>query len=177
MRGEPIIITGPPGAGKSTVSAALAELYDPSALVEGDAFFALLRRGYVEPWKPTSHEQNTSVVEAAAAATGRLCAWVSVVYDGVVGPWFLPAFFSAAGVRALHYVALLPPLNVCLGRVENRAGHGFTDLPATRQMYEQFDAATKDMRQHVIGSDLSPGDLAELIRQKVADGEFRYSAS
>jgi adenylate kinase family enzyme len=76
MRGEPIVITGPPGAGKSTLSASLADLYEPSALVEGDAFFAFLRRGYIEPWKPASHEQNTAVVEAAAAATGRLAAQV-----------------------------------------------------------------------------------------------------
>ena len=39
MLGEPIVITGPPGAGKSTLSAALADLYEPSALVEGDAAF------------------------------------------------------------------------------------------------------------------------------------------
>lgn len=92
MRGEPIIISGPPGAGKSTVSAQLADRYEPSALVEDDAFFAFLRRGYIEPWKPASQEQNTAVIEAAAAATGRLSAHAWVIYDGVIGPWSLSTF-------------------------------------------------------------------------------------
>jgi cytidylate kinase len=177
MRGEPIVITGPPGAGKSTLSASLADLYEPSALVEGDAFFAFLRRGYIEPWKPASHEQNTAVVEAAAAATGRLAAQVSVIYDGVVGPWFLPEFLAASGASALHYVVLLPPIEVCLNRVEHRAGHGFTDLDATRQMYEQFAAATQQMSVHVLTQDLPPRELAGLIQRDVANGRFRYPGS
>ena len=43
--GEVIVVSGPPGAGKSTVAGALADLYDPSALVAGDDFFAFLQRG------------------------------------------------------------------------------------------------------------------------------------
>lgn len=176
MRGEPIVITGPPGAGKSTVSAALADLYEPSALVEGDAFFAFLRRGYIEPWKPASHEQNTAVVQAAAAATGRLSAQVSVIYDGVVGPWFLPEFLAASGVSVLHYVVLLPSLEVCLDRVERRVGHGFRDLAATRQMYEQFEAYTREMSVHVLADVLLPHHLAERIRDGVGAGRFLHLA-
>ncbi|HEV6952732.1 MAG TPA: hypothetical protein VKY86_05715 [Promicromonospora sp.] len=61
-----LLVTGPPGSGRSTVTAALAELWEPSVLVEGDAFFAFLRRGAISPWLP-------GVVEAirAAVASGR----------------------------------------------------------------------------------------------------------
>ena len=34
--GELIVVTGPPGAGKSSVSAVLADKFTPSALVAGD---------------------------------------------------------------------------------------------------------------------------------------------
>jgi adenylate kinase family enzyme len=173
VRGEPIVVTGPPGAGKSTVSAHLVELYEPSALVEGDAFFAFLRRGYIEPWKPASHVQNTVVVEAAAAAVGRLSITSSVVYDGVVGPWFLSPFLAASGVSQIHYVVLLPPLEVCVSRVEQRIGHGFTDLAATRQMHEQFVAATQELPSHVVTTDLTAQDVAELIHRDAAKGRFR----
>ena len=50
--GELLVVTGPPGAGKSTVAARLVERRSPSALVEGDAFFAFLRRGRIDPWLP-----------------------------------------------------------------------------------------------------------------------------
>ncbi len=70
--GSLLIVTGPPGAGESTVAERLVERLDPSALVEGDRFFAMLRRGAIEPWLPESNEQNTVVTGAMAKATGHL---------------------------------------------------------------------------------------------------------
>jgi len=43
-RRELIVITGPPGAGKSSVSEHLANLFEPSALVAGDSFFAMIKK-------------------------------------------------------------------------------------------------------------------------------------
>jgi adenylylsulfate kinase-like enzyme len=40
-----LVITGPPGAGKSTVAALVAKRSTPSVLVDGDAFFAFLDQG------------------------------------------------------------------------------------------------------------------------------------
>jgi cytidylate kinase len=91
-RRELIVITGPPGAGKSSVSEHLANLFEPSALVAGDSFFAMIKQGFILPWLPQSRHQNTVVIEAAAATAGRLTDICSVVYDGVLGPWLLPTF-------------------------------------------------------------------------------------
>ncbi|MFI2486697.1 AAA family ATPase [Promicromonospora kroppenstedtii] len=138
-----LVVTGPPGSGKSTVSEALADLWEPSVLVEGDAFFRFLRRGMIPPWLPESHTQNDTTVRAAAAAAGGFAAGgMAVVYDGVIGPWFLPTFARLSGVEALDYVVLLPPVETCLKRVETRTGHGFTDLDAARHMHEDFVRAT-----------------------------------
>ncbi len=71
---ELIVVTGPPGAGKSTLAAQLVTRFEPSALVAGDEFFAFVRGGYVEPWKPEAHGQNDVVIAAAAVATGRFVA-------------------------------------------------------------------------------------------------------
>jgi adenylate kinase family enzyme len=47
--GELVVVTGPPGAGKSSVSEELAKTRTPSVLVPGDSFFAMIKRGYVLP--------------------------------------------------------------------------------------------------------------------------------
>jgi 2-phosphoglycerate kinase len=51
---ELVVITGPPGAGKSSVAEHLADSFTPSALVAGDSFFAMIKQGYIMPWLPES---------------------------------------------------------------------------------------------------------------------------
>ena len=155
--GELVVVTGPPGAGKSTLARELAGALEPSALIRGDDFFAFLERGRIAPWIPEAHAQNQVVLDAAAAATGRFVAGgYRVVYDGVVGPSFLPSFASACAVRRLHYVVLLPSEEECLERVATRSGHGFTDPTATRHMHAQFREAAIPARHLVpVGLDLT----------------------
>jgi len=64
------VVTGPPGAGKSTVAQLLAADFDPGALVAGDQFFGFLRAGLIDPWRPESDKQNKVVIQSAAAAAG-----------------------------------------------------------------------------------------------------------
>ncbi len=175
--GELVVVTGPPGAGKSAVSEELANRWQPSALVPGDVFFGMIKQGYILPWLPQARHQNTVIIEAAAAAAGRLCSICSVVYDGVIGPWFLPTFVRSSGLANLHYVVLLPPLDVCLERVHSRVGHGFTDLSVTRDMYQQFADAPLDDRHMITDPDADPTRLAELINGQLGDGVFGYSSS
>jgi hypothetical protein len=130
-------VSRPPGAGKSTVArllagpSAVAAWADPpatsedappgddgrSALVEGDAFFGFLARGAVAPWLPGSQEQNEIVTRAAATTAGRFAAeGYDTVFDGMVGPWFLPTFAEATGLDRLDYVVLLPSCDACEDR-------------------------------------------------------------
>jgi hypothetical protein len=53
------------------VARLLTRRFEPSALVEGDAFFAFLAGGAIEPWLPESAAQNEVVIQAAATAAGR----------------------------------------------------------------------------------------------------------
>lgn len=45
------IITGPAGAGKSTVSRRIAETKKKSALIEGDDIYGQIKGGYIDPWE------------------------------------------------------------------------------------------------------------------------------
>lgn len=147
---------------------------DPSAYVAGDLFFDFVRNGYIDPWLPEAHDQNQVVTEAAALAAGRLATRFHVVYDGVVGPWYLPEFVKASGLSAVHYAVLLPPLPVCLERVASRAKHGFTDLDAAEHMWRDFDHGTTGLRRHLLQDVASPATLARQLANRVTDGTLVY---
>jgi 2-phosphoglycerate kinase len=175
VTGELLIVTGPPGAGKSTAAALLVEHRDPSVLIEGDAFFAFLRRGRIEPWLVASQAQNEAVTEAAGAATGRFVAagyWT--IYDGVVGPWFLPRFLAGSGLQRVHYVVLLPSADTCVERVAARLGHGFTDEPATRHMHDAFASAALPERHKVRDEAIDGDTLVATIIGLVDAGRCAY---
>jgi predicted ABC-type ATPase len=170
-----IVVTGPPGAGKSTVAEALACEFERSVLVEGDAFFDFINRGAVAPWLEGAHDQNELCTRAAAAAAGRYSAGgYDTVFEGVVGPWFLETFLAAAGVGCLHYAVLLPPVEECVARVGHRTGHGFTDEPATRHMHGQFAVAGVARRHLFIDPAASAEQTAREIRQRTRSGTLRY---
>lgn len=173
-----LIVTGPPGAGKSSVARVLADTSERSVLVEGDAFFAFLASGAIEPWLPTSNDQNTVVTRAAASAAGAFAAGgYATFYDGVVGPWFLPTFAAATGLDRLDYVILLPAEDTCVRRVATRRRHGFTDEAATRKMHAEF-ARGGAADRHVLHD--PPGDagaVAELIEAARARGDLTHEIS
>jgi len=68
------------------------------------------------------------------------------IYDGVVGPWFLPTFVLATDLDSVDYEVVLPSVERCVERVRTRHGHGFIDEGATREMYRQFADADIDPR-------------------------------
>jgi cytidylate kinase len=165
-----LVVSGPPGAGKSTVAALVADRLPRSVLIAGDAFFDFLRQGAIEPWRPESHLQNEVVVEAAAAATGRFAREYATVYDGVMGPWFVDAFLAASGLDALDYVVLLPDVEVCVERVMTRDGHGFRNEEAARKMHHEFSRCELDER-HLLANHAT----AEAAADEVLDRWQRRS--
>ena len=176
--GSLLVVTGPPGAGKSTVARVLAHQAEPSVLVEGDAFFGFLARGAIPPWLPASHHQNEIVTKAAAAAAGAYTAGgYLTIYDGVVGPWFLPTFAAATRLDQLDYVILLPTAEACVRRVDVRLGHGFTDREATRKMHSEFADARIDPRHVIRDPPDGPEAVAALIDAARRTGALSYRCS
>jgi predicted ABC-type ATPase len=174
--GSLLVITGPPGAGKSTVAKLLIPRFEQSVLIEGDAFFAFFKTGAIEPWLPESHGQNTVVTQAAASAAGRFASGgFMTIYDGVVGPWFLPVFSQATTLSQLDYVVLLPSVEECVRRVASRADHGFDNEDATRHMHDQFANAEIAPRHVFADSPYDSLSRAEAILAAMASGQLTHS--
>jgi len=170
-----LVVTGPPGVGKSTVAALIADCLPRSVLIEGDAFFAFLRQGAIEPWRPESHAQNEIVTESAAVATGRFARDYPTVYDGVMGPRFLATFLAATGLDALEYAVLMPDVEVCVHRVMTRVGHGFRDEAAARKMHHEFSRCEIAPR-HVLDNHSTAEAAADEIMDRWERGELRVDA-
>jgi cytidylate kinase len=175
--GSLLVVTGPPGAGKSTVASALADRMDPSVLVDGDAFFSFLATGRILPWLPESNTQNTVVTEAAGLATGRFVQDYDTVYDGIVGPWFLDRFGRSCSVAELDYVVLLPDVETCWERVRTRPDTQGMHEDATRKMHREFVAASITPSR-VISVEAQVDGRADLVTDEVLRrrdaGELRY---
>ncbi len=97
--GEVVIVSGPPGSGKTTVSATLALGYERGVHLESDWFYESIKSGFVAPWLPDAHSQNAAVMVAVAdAAAAYADAGYTVVWDGIVGPWSVSKRVSSRNV-------------------------------------------------------------------------------
>lgn len=159
----------------------VADGFRSSVLIQADWFLGLWRRGAIDSWLPEAKPQ-TAVAAAAAASTAGTFARADcvAVYDGFIPPADLPWFLTAAGLAAVHYAVLLPPETMCVERVINRQGHGFTSESAARGMYRDFADAAPSARHLLTGAGpegrTSPADIALRVLDGVAAGSLLWTA-
>ncbi len=165
-----LILTGPPGAGKTTAAAALAASHERAAHVESDRFFHFIVSGYVEPWLSESQEQNELVMDLVAhVALGYARAGYFTIVDGIVSPrWFFEPMRDALrrGGAEVAYAILRPPLETCRARTAERA-----DVVA--QLWADFDALGPLERHAIDVGGLSPQQVADAVRSRLGDGSLR----
>jgi adenylate kinase family enzyme len=173
------IITGPPGAGKTTVAGAVARSRSLGVHLVADQCFHWIASGYVAPWLPAANHQNGIVIDAIGAASGRYAeGGYDVVVDGIVGPWFLWRFQQAAGPSGLtlQYVVLRPTREVALGRALGRRSAGsLVDPGPAGAMYDVFEDLGLFELHVVDSSQQESAATAADVRRRLDAGQFALS--
>ena len=171
-----LIVSGPPGAGKTTAAGILAERSARAVHVEADAFFRFIRSGYVEPWKPESHQQNSLVMRIVAeVAAAYASEGYFTIVDGIVIPgWFLVPLRDAlrdAGCR-VAYAVLRAPMAECAARARDRAGDPLADPKVIEGLWRDFADLGGFERNALDLGARDPEEVADMLERRLADGSL-----
>jgi tRNA uridine 5-carbamoylmethylation protein Kti12 len=170
LPGNVLILTGSPGAGKSTTARSLvAASSGPAVHLHSDDF---IRKRAIPPYLPESRAQNDVVIGVLAqAAAGYAKGNYFVVVDGIVGPWFIHPFRRLR--LPLHYIVLRPALEVAVERCRTRDGDTLTDPDVMRGLHHQF-SMLNEFESYVIDTVAqSPDQTLAAVEAAPLSGRFR----
>lgn len=171
--GEIVILTGTPGSGKTTTTAAIASLPGaPKVHLHADDFWHFIKAGAIAPYLSAAHSQNAVVIDVlAGAAQTYATSGYFVIVDGIIGPWFLDPF-RRLGVP-VHYIVLRPNLAEAIQRCRDRGGVALSDPATITALHAQF-ADMGELARHVLATTgQSRDETRAAVVQAIRDGTHR----
>jgi predicted kinase len=177
-----VLISGIPGAGKTTVSRLVAEQIPYSALVDGDTVhdfvyngraYLATRKEVLSPSEPLNgpqdevakqlalHDRNVVSLAENLAAAG----FIVIIDDVFVVRWRLDRLLTDLRTRPVFMVTLDPAKDIAEAR--DVARHGKTVFPTWAHLYEQVHAEIGGVGCWIDSSSQTPAETAAELLSRV----------
>jgi guanylate kinase len=159
------LITGPMGSGKSSVSNALANRFERSAVIQVDTLRGMIKGGFVRPY-PHNDEVDLQLSLVAKNACDMANNFLEkdfcVFIDGIVGKKLFEQYSNFFKDRNFKAFLLLPSLEALLVRFDNR-GKYKEIRERTIELHKKFSERQDQLNWQAINS--SDQSLEETVEQ------------